>query len=81
MVASLCTLSHLVTYLGRVDTDVDDVYKAEQEADPVEFVQDSVLMEQAMARLDHIFVPQIAHPVPVFVYEMRVLQRAPLGTT
>ena len=51
------TLSHPVTYLRRVDTDVDDVYEAEQKADPVEFVQDSVFVEQAMARLDHIFVP------------------------
>ena len=57
MVVSLRTWSHLVTYLRRVDTDVDDVYEAEQKADPVEFVLDSVFVEQAMARLDHIFVP------------------------
>ena len=67
MVVNLRTLSHTVR---RVDTDVDDVYKAEQEVDPVEFVQYSVLVQQAMACLDHIFVPQIAHPVAVFVYDM-----------
>ena len=70
MVVSLFTLFRVVTYQRRVDTDVDDVYEAEQEADLVELVQNSVLVEQAMARLDHIFVPQIAHPVPIFVYDM-----------